>query len=182
MIFRSATANDVASLIQLQHDCYVDNLNQQQIHDGFLDAILTKSQLISAIKHQRAIYVAELDRQVVAMAVCAPWPYWHFSPMMRTVAHNIGQIEMQGCALTRSNSLLWGPVCVQHGYRGQGIFASLFEYARTQSSAQYRYIYTVIHQANRRSRSAHINKVLFVNKGSLSIDQQPFTQLVRTAR
>ncbi|EGU38740.1 GNAT family N-acetyltransferase [Vibrio scophthalmi] len=182
MNFRYATPQDVSALVRLQNESHVSNISQQHLGDGFLNTVLNEKQLLNAINHQQAVYVAEFDNKIIAMAVCACWQFWYFSSSMKNIAKNIHNIKVVGGNLTETNSLFWGPVCVSRQFRGQGIFASLFEYARTQSSAQYRYIYTVIHQANRRSRSAHINKVLFVNKGALSIDQQPFTQLVRTAR
>ncbi|EGU31980.1 acetyltransferase [Vibrio ichthyoenteri ATCC 700023] len=93
-------------------------------------------------------------------------------------AQQLEHIVVAGEALNQDNSLFWGPVCIRQSERGRGVFASLFVYARTQSAGQYRYIYTYIDKRNRRSLSAHINKVLFVVKGDLEIEQHRVTQLV----
>ncbi|EGU31981.1 acetyltransferase, gnat family protein [Vibrio ichthyoenteri ATCC 700023] len=75
MIFRCATPEDVPLLIQLQKDSHISTLNPQQLRDGFLNTILDQHQLLDAIKHEKAVYVAESHQQIIAMAVCASWQY-----------------------------------------------------------------------------------------------------------
>lgn len=180
MIFRCATPADVPLLIQLQNESHISHLGPQQLQDGFLSKVLNEQQLLDAIKHEQAVYVAEFNKQVIAMAVCASWRYWQFSPSVTQALQSLGDIVVAGEALNQHNSLFWGPVCVRQSERRQGVFASLFEYARLQSLGKNRHLYTYIPTKNRRALSAHVNKVLFIVKGEWAINQQHVTHLVCT--
>ncbi len=180
MIFRKANSSDVEQIIQLQHDNSIDTLSCEQKQQGFLGIILSEKQLLQAIRKEQAVYVAESGQDIVAMAVCAPWHYWTFSPCITAIGQEIHRIDFLGNTLSQENSLFWGAVCVSHQYRGYGVFASLFEYTRIHPPSHRSYIYTYVQQDNRRALNAHVNKAMFVIKGNIQVDKQTFTELVCT--
>ncbi|WP_260260280.1 GNAT family N-acetyltransferase [Vibrio intestinalis] len=175
MEFCKARLSDIPAIVELQQQCHVSQLDTDDKQDGFLNTVLTDEYLTPAINNEQSVYIGLIEGQVVAMAVCASWYYWQFSPTLTSVGEGLTQPQHNAFGINRENSVFWGPVCIAKAHRGRGSFEGLFEFTRKACEADY--IYTYVHQDNHRSLAAHVNKAHFSPLGELDINDQPFIEL-----
>ena len=182
MLFRSAHISDVAQLVALQKRCHIDSLTEQDKKDGFLNTVLTAEQLTQIIESEQGIFVAEHEKSIIGLAVCASWQFWRCSPVLTELSHDLQSVAFNNERLSSENSFFWGPVCIDQNSRGRGVFESLYQYALSNVSSKYRYVYTYVHQENTRSFHAHLHKAKLTFTKNIILSGQAFKELVGETR
>ncbi|MBW3696672.1 GNAT family N-acetyltransferase [Vibrio sp. T187] len=179
MKVRQAALADIPQLVELQHQCHITNLDEVEKADGFLNTVLSDALLETAILNEQCVYIAEVDGVAAGLAVCASWQYWSISPTLSKLSEQLSTIKIESQSLSRENSYFWGPVCVSKAFRGQGVFEALFTQSRSALSSKYKFVYTYVHQDNHRSYIAHTKKAQFTKVKSITLNEEPFDELVR---
>lgn len=181
MNIRLATAQDIKQIVSLQNSCHISNLRDCDKSDGFLNTVLG-TKLLSQLIEESSVFVAELNGDIVAMAVCGSWQFWRCSESLSTVASNLSDTNINGVAINTENSYFWGPVCISKLYRGKGVFEKIFEFSCTVKSGSYPYVYTYVHKDNLRSFSAHTEKADFYYTKDFYLNDEIFQEMVRETR
>lgn len=182
MEIRTAKLEDIRQLVALQESCHVSNLDESDKSDGFLNTVLDQGLLKQVIQQEEAVFVAEIDHVIVAMAVCASWQFWRCSEGLTSVATKLSTVTIESTQLNTTNSYFWGPVCVGKGSRGQGVFEKLFQFSCKSKSGEFPYVYTYVHQDNARSFSAHTQKAGFTYVKDFELNGQIFQEMVRPTK
>ncbi|WP_114766817.1 GNAT family N-acetyltransferase [Vibrio rhodolitus] len=182
MEVRAARIEDIEQIVTLQESCHVGNLDLSEQSDGFLNTVIDADLLAQAIEQEQAIFVAELDQRIIAMAACASWQFWQCSTALTNVAKRLDATLSENIAVNSTNSYFWGPVCVDKTSRGQGVFEQLFNFSCAAKSSRFRYVYTYVHEDNARSFAAHTKKVGFRYTKDFELNAQIFREMTRETR
>ncbi|KXF80971.1 GNAT family N-acetyltransferase [Enterovibrio coralii] len=175
-IFRLAERKDVDALVALQVASHISNVDGDCQKQGFLNTVLPAECLEKAMDSEKAVYVAEQSGEVVAMAVCASWDFWAFSPSLSNVATELPKLTPEQ-SLNEHTSVFWGPVCVAQHCRGQGIFERLFAYVLREQINKKPFIFTYVHEDNEVSLTVHQKKCRMLSGTALNINGQAFRSL-----
>ena len=179
MEIRHATVTDIDDIVELQEAFNILNLSEADKTDGFLNTVLNTQLLHAVIETENAVFVAELNNKIVAMAVCASWGFWSFSETLSKIADGLTNVHYRNRPLSKTNTYFWGPVCVGKESQGQGVFKALFDYSCREMRNEYPMVYTYIHADNSRSYAAHTKKTGFEFIKDFEINGQVFKELVR---
>tara|TARA_R110001583_G_scaffold22377_6_gene83990 strand:+ start:3967 stop:4521 length:555 start_codon:yes stop_codon:yes gene_type:complete len=155
---QSATLEDIDEVLAL-HYCYqIDSIKEEDKVDGFITTAFTKAHLTGLIEQENGLFVARIDKKIVAYAMAASWAYWSQWPMFRFMIDNLHDSLCCGDKIHIENSYQYGPVCVDKSVRGKGVFEHIFNYSLKEMSKRYPIMVTFINKINPRSYQAHINK------------------------
>ncbi|MEH0673145.1 hypothetical protein, partial [Vibrio owensii] len=182
MEIRAAKLEDISQIVELQKSCHVSNLDESDKSDGFLNTVMDEELLTQVIEQEQAIFVAELNNTIVAMAACASWKFWECSEGLTSVANKLSSVVVGSSQLSSTNSYFWGPVCVDKACRGEGVFEKLFRFSCEVRSVEFPYVYTYVHKDNARSFVAHTNKAGFNYTKDFELNGQTFQEMVRETK
>ncbi|EOX3961141.1 N-acetyltransferase family protein [Vibrio alginolyticus] len=182
MKIRAAKLEDISQIVELQKSCHVSNLDESDKSDGFLNTVMDEALLTQVIEQEQAIFVAELNNTIVAIAACASWKFWECSEGLTSVANKLGSLVVGNTQLSSTNSYFWGPVCVSKACRGQGVFEKLFRFSCGVRGVEFPYVYTYVHKDNARSFAAHTNKAGFKYTKDFELNGQTFQEMVHETK
>lgn len=182
MEIRAAKLEDISQIVELQKTYHVSNLDESDKADGFLNTVMDEALLTQVIEQEQAIFVAELNNTIVAMAACASWKFWECSEGLTSVANKLGSLVVGNTQLSSTNSYFWGPVCVGKACRGQGVFEKLFRFSSEVRRVEFPYVYTYVHKDNARSFAAHTNKAGFKYTKDFELNGQTFQEMARETK
>ncbi len=159
VLVRLASPSDFADILALQEENYVDNVPPDKRGDGFVSTRFSL-ELMRELEAPNRFYVArdeergELAGYVFAgsWAFCARWPVFE-------VAIARFPIQWHGERIGLEATFQYGPVCVAHGFRGQGVLQLLFQAVKEGIQNEFAVGTTWINAANGRSMKAHVQKL-----------------------
>jgi hypothetical protein len=158
MITRIATESDIEGILRLQTLNLVTHLPPEQHAGGFVTTPFTVEQ-IQELLAQTGAFVAEKEGEIVGYLFAGTWAFYARWPIFPLMVSRFAQISFRGKQLTTSNTFQYGPICIERGLRGSGLFVQLFETMRSSFAPQYPIGYTFINKANQRSLAAHTRKL-----------------------
>ena len=159
MHYRNATIADIPQIEELQKRYHVSFISEEEKKNGFVTTLFTAEQLQELIETEDGISLACDGDKVAAYAMAGSWAFWSKWPLFQHMIADLPQTEYLGQTLSTENSYQYGPVCIDMGYRGQGVLQELFLYSARQMNARYRLLITFINHVNARSYKAHTQKV-----------------------
>ncbi|GGP52162.1 acetyltransferase [Shewanella algicola] len=152
---RKGVLTDAAAIVQLEREHINDELIRPvaalHAHSFTLNEVKT------LINHHWLV-VAEVQGKIIAYVVAAKWAFFSSQPLYRYIIQRIKFADVDGCALSTTNTCQYGPVWIDPSYRGQGIFEALANELKHQVKATYPFMVTFISGDNKRSLAAHKNK------------------------
>ncbi|AZG74537.1 GNAT family N-acetyltransferase [Shewanella livingstonensis] len=173
-IIRKALLTDVAAIVQLERAHVDDELfgsdNQLHAHS------FTKSE-VSQLINQHWFIVAEEQGQIIGYVMAAKWSFFSAQPLYRHIIQKIRFAELEGQALSTTNSCQYGPVWIQESKRGQGVFVALVSELKTQVSATFPFMVTYVAADNARSLAAHQQKAAMTEIEKFSFEQRDYCLL-----
>ena len=156
---RSATPDDLESVMVLQARYHVDTIREEDRADGFVTTLFSKEQLNQLISEEEGLFILLDSDEVVGYVMCGSWDYWKAWPMFRHMIAGLSDLEYLGQRLSTSNTYQYGPICIDRKYRGTGALEMLFEAARLQMARRFPILITFVNKANPRSVAAHERKL-----------------------
>ena len=153
-----ATLEHIDEILELHFRYQVDSISAEDKSDGFITTAFTKAHLTSLILDESGLFIASVDNKIVAYVMAASWQFWSQWPMFAFMIEHLDDSNCCGDRVTAKNSYQYGPVCVDKSVRGQGVFESVFEFARKEMSKRYPILVTFINKINPRSYEAHTRK------------------------
>jgi hypothetical protein len=154
-----ASLCDIDDILALHYRYQINSINEDDKKDGFVTTAFTKEQLTYLIEHEKGVFIARKEGEVVAYVMSASWDFWSAWPIFEQMLQSLEALTYLGQKITAQNSYQYGPVCVDKSVRGSGILERLFEFAREQMSKRYPILVTFINKINPRSFNAHTQKL-----------------------
>lgn len=157
MIITQATKQDIPAVLALLKANHADNVTDKS--QGFVTTNMTEQQMAALIEQENGVTIAKDGDKVVAFALAASWKFWSEWPFFAYMIQELPKFSFEGQQLTTKNSYQYGPVCVDHAYRGRGVFEKVFFASLSSMRDRYPIMATFINQINPRSYAAHTRKV-----------------------
>lgn len=153
-----ATLGDVEEILTLHYRYQVDSISDEDRPDGFITTAFTKAHLTTLIKDENGLFIACIDKKIVAYAMAASWCFWSQWPLFEFMIKHLDDSTCLNKNITVNNSYQYGPVCVDKAVRGEGVFEKVFSFALSEMSKRYPIMVTFINKTNPRSFEAHTRK------------------------
>jgi hypothetical protein len=152
---RLGTKADITGILTLQEPNLVSNMTEAQKVNGFVTTPLTVPMLERMIG-ERGVFVGENEiGQIVAYVIAGDWDFYRQWPIFDYMVSRFPTLNFQGREITVQNSFQYGPICIDHQYRGTGLMKTIFETMRLELVKRYPISITFINQTNIRSMKAH---------------------------
>ncbi len=152
---RLATLKDVAVLASLERQ----HLNDELVSGGFNLAgqAFTPSELTQLIE-KHWVLVAEVQGKIIGYVIAGRWSFFEAWPIYRFILKRLEKNNSDSPRLTRQNSCQYGPIWIDKGYRGQGVFEALVARVYQEVAPSFEHMVTFIAEENERSLAAHTRK------------------------
>lgn len=155
-----AQAEDAGDILALQDLNHVSNLSDDVLASGFVTTQLTPETLAKMQLHQ-CIWVARAENGALVAYACAfAWGFFGYGSFQNAAAALL-PLHYDGELVDSNNAFQYGPVCVAHGFRGQGVLEPLVEAIKKHYAPRFPFGITFIDIRNLRSLAAHKRKVGF---------------------
>lgn len=172
LLFRRALNEDLAGVYELQVQNFADNLTESQKKDGFLSICFNLEQL-KEMADDGIMIVALWGLRVVGFLSVQTCRYNLAIPiaklMIDTLSHSIEQ----------DKTLVYGPVCIDSSFRGQGILEQMYALLTKEKISTYNTLITFVSTSNPRSIAAHKDKLNMTSAGQFEHDHGTFEILRR---
>lgn len=126
-VIRAATLNDVEGIARLLDRYYIGNLSEMQKARGFLSAQFTTSELQAMVLEPGMVIAVSEDGAVVAAAGSSAIPSHGGRGVFQKIDALVDQMDYKGKPLSQYRLFLYGPVCVDETYAGQGVAGKLWQ-------------------------------------------------------
>ena len=176
-IIRKALLTDVAAIVQLERAHVDDELlgSNSQLHAHSF----TKSE-VSQLINQHWFIVAEEQGVIIGYVMAAKWSFFSSQPLYRHIIQKLKFADLQGQALSTTNTCQYGPVWIQESKRGQGVFSALVTELKKQVADTFPFMVTYIAADNARSLAAHQQKAAMTEIDQFSFEQRDYCLLATT--
>jgi hypothetical protein len=176
-----AQAEETASILNLQDQNHVSALPTETLASGFVTTQLSPETL-AKMREQSGVWTARATDGTLAGYACANgWNFYGDGPFQRA-AKALLPLNLDGHYVTAENSFQYGPVCVAHDFRGQGVLEQLVGTIKEHHAPRFEFGITFIDVRNERSLSAHERKLGFRRLALLPFDTATYHLLAFTSR
>lgn len=155
---KTATLDNVKEILALHYKYQIDSIADEDRSDGFITTAFTKEHLTKLIADENGLFIACIDKKIVAYAMAASWTFWSQWPMFTFMIKHLHDSSLSNQEITSTNSYQYGPVCVDKAVRGMAVFEQLFNFSLKLMSQKYPIMVTFINKINPRSFAAHTRK------------------------
>ncbi len=174
---RLANPADFLDILELQSQNYIDNVAPEKRGDGFISTPFTLELLHELEAPSRFFVARDDDSNALAgyvfagsWAFCCRWPAFQ-------VAIARFPLRWRGELLEANQTFQYGPICIAHEFRGQGVLPLLFDAVKAEMRDEYAVGTTWINRANGRSMRAHVGKLGLVALDEWAWDGKEFVTL-----
>ncbi len=176
MIYRQGTTTDIDQVLLLQDKYLLVNMPETNRSEGFVTTPFSPEQLKKIIDFE-GFFVAEDEKKIVAYVVVCSWDFFTQFPIFAYMASRFDTIHFNDFEIDTVNTFEYGPICIDSEYRNKGVFQNLFEAMRKSMTDRYKVGVTFINKLNKRSFSAHTNKLNLKVIDEFSFNQHEFYML-----
>ena len=157
ILYRKASPTDFEGILRLQHQNLLTTLKGEDPSQGFLSIEFTREQL-HRINSELGIFVAVQDKSVIGYLMAETAEFAVGSPLIAHMLKRLKNIVIDDIDLSCC-FFVYGPVCIDRGYRGRGILEGLFGIMKEALSADYDFGVAFVSHQNHRSLKAHTAKL-----------------------
>ncbi|WP_345955538.1 hypothetical protein [Mucilaginibacter sp. PAMB04168] len=156
-------------ILKLQKSNHRDSLSPaQQIAEGFVYAQYNLHTLQQLSEFEAQI-IATDGKKVIGYNLAISTQLVSKLPDLKSMFYAFDQTTYQGRLLRTYSYVVGGQVCVDKGYRGQGLLRRMYNEMKTLGNGRYELCVTDVSQRNTRSLQAHLN-IGFVVAGTYEHD------------
>lgn len=155
MEIRRALPVDFAGIFKLAAACHYRNLSSEERQQGFLSAEFTLRQIAHMAGDLGIIVALESGRVVGFM--CASGCDWDDQPaVVKGMLAELDRVDLQGRPLKSQRLFVYGPVCIDRAYRGQGLLRAMYRSLGSEVAGMYDGGVSFVAESNPRSLNAHV--------------------------
>lgn len=158
-------SNIVYTIVESDHDLYGilklqrENLATEISREEALEyGFVTVEHNFALLKRMNSPYphiIAKDGEEVIGYTLVMSRELRDEIPVLVPMFEQIDNLTINGKMLKDTRYMIMGQVCIAKGYRGQGIFAGLYEEMARRMSVEFDYILTEVSLRNQRSLRAH---------------------------
>ena len=155
MQFRRVCDADWAGVLALQEDNLLENLSPEARRDGFLSARFTREQFVQ-MDADVAVMVA-VDAGRVAGYLCTSSIEFNLQfPLLAAMIARYADLSFAGRPLSAQTTCVYGPVCVDRGFRARGLLRGMYRALLHELAGRYHAGVAFVSKDNLRSLAAHV--------------------------
>lgn len=159
MLIRPATLGDVQGISQLLAKYYIGRLSEGQKARGFISVEFTSAEIESMVRSPGAVVAVAEDGSIVAVAGSSPVPSEGGGAIFKKIDSLVTQVEYNERLLSDNRLCLYGPVCVDEAYAGQGLSEKLWQGFKKVMRGRYDVGLPFVSLSNSASLQAHRDKL-----------------------
>lgn len=149
------TTQDLQQILDLQALNCEQSLTPDEVADqGFLTAQHTLA-LLEEMNQKYKHVIAKKDEQVIGYALVMLKEFSEMLPVLTPLIKVVEELRYKEISLNTATYFIMGQICVAKEYRGQQVFAGLYQHLREQMQPYFDYVVTGVAQRNTRSVHAH---------------------------
>lgn len=181
MKIRPAQPADYPAILELQRQNTPENLSPEQRQQGFIVSQMDEKQLDS-INQDLGVLVA-VDDGLVAGFVCLAHTHKQPRPpvvdaMLEAMSHQ----QYQGQPLAQLRVFLYGPVCIDSRWRGNGVLSQLFAAVKNHTRNDFDVGAAFVNNDNPHSLAAHVKGLQMTPITEFICQQQHYQLLMFATR
>lgn len=176
MIFRRASPSDYSGICDLAAANHRDGLSVDAQRQGFLSARFSLGQ-IGAMAEDLGVMVAVAEERVVGF-MCASRCEWTGQPaIVRHMVDCFPQCRWHNRPLDGNGAFVYGPVCIDMAYRGQGVLRKMYQCLLRELQGRYRVGVGFVADENEASLRAHTEGLKMHQVGSFTFAGRSYRML-----
>ena len=152
--YRKATPADFWRILSLQHQNLLTTLQGKDLSQGFLSIEFTREQLFR-MNSELGIFVAVQDKSVIGYLMAESIEFAVGSSLIAHLLKRLKDFVYDGVPLSSCSLFVYGPVCIEKRYRGQGALEGLSDIMLQTLKGQYDIGIAFVSERNPRSLHAH---------------------------
>ncbi len=156
--FRKADPSDFPAIRELQKQNLLRNLAPQDQQAGFLSIEYNIEQL-ARLNLELGIFVSMEDDHLAGYLITQPMDFALQSALITAMVMRFPDIQYGAQSLSGLKTFVYGPVCIDRRYRGQGILKGLYGIMLETLNGQYNVGVAFVSEKNPRSLRAHQKKL-----------------------
>ncbi|WP_005034839.1 GNAT family N-acetyltransferase [Holophaga foetida] len=125
MDLRRALPSDYSGVLELSVSYHAQSLSPAERSRGFLSARFSLEQ-ITAMAEDLGIIVACDQGRVLGLLCASRFDWGDTPPIIRSMSATFDRVIFQGQPLSAQRKFLYGPVCIDLPFRGQGLLRRMF--------------------------------------------------------
>ncbi|MGE5306067.1 MAG: hypothetical protein ACM3TN_22395 [Alphaproteobacteria bacterium] len=166
--FRHARPQDYSAILRLQRANYIANLSDEERREGFLSAEFTPQQ-VAAMAEDLGTMIAVVGGDVAGFVCAFRQEFSTGSPVIARMLETYDFVQFDGKPLSRSNSYIYGPVCIGREYRRRGLLRGLYQSQLTDLAGQFELGVAFVARSNSHSLQAHIGGLDMTEVGEFEV-------------
>jgi GNAT superfamily N-acetyltransferase len=169
MNYRRANSADWDAILALQEANLFDNLGEGERAQGFL-SVRFRGDQFSDMNDGAAVVVGEHVQGILGYACASTQGFNARVPIIRAMIAAFPRLSLLGRPLQSPGTVIYGPVCVDRGYRGKGVFRRLIDTLKQELRGRYHTAAAFIAKSNTRSLAAHVDGLGMTIVGDFEFD------------
>jgi hypothetical protein len=171
--YRRALPEDYPAIVRLNEANFFAHLTPKEREDGFLSALFTERQ-IAAIAEDLGVTVVVADGRLVGFLCAFSNDFAHGSPVVAQMLASYDRLSLQGRALSSYHSYVYGPVCIDRGFRRKGLLRGLYEAQKRDLDGRFEIGVALVARDNVHSYQAHVDGLGMIDTGTFEVDGKTF--------
>ena len=174
---RQATLDDVQGISQLLAKYYFGRLSDAQKARGFISVEFTIAELEHMVCSPGMVVAVAEDGAIAAVAGSSPVPSEGGDGIFQKIDSLVGQVEYNGQLLSAYRLCLYGPVCVDEAFGGQGLSAKLWQGFKEMMRGRYDVGLPFVSLSNPASLKAHRDKLGMTQVCEFDVEDRSYALL-----
>jgi len=151
----ASSQDDIQQILQLQWINLPKNISDQEAKEQGFVTVHHDEAILSAMNEKFQHVIAKHEGKVVGYTLVMLPEFGDKVPVLTSMFEKINQLSYNKNPLKNTPYFVMGQVCVDKDYRGQGVFAGLYQKMKEEMSPHFDCIITEIATRNTRSMRAH---------------------------
>ncbi len=177
MLIRPATLEDVQGISQLLGRYYIGRLTEAQKARGFISVEFTIAELERMVCSPGMVVAVEEDGVVAAVAGSSSVPSEGGDGIFQKIDSLVGQLDYNGQLLSAYRLCLYGPVCVDEAFGGQGLSAKLWQGFKEMMRGRYDVGLAFVSLSNPASLKVHRDKLGMTQVCEFEVEDRSYALL-----
>jgi hypothetical protein len=137
--------------------------------EGFLSARFSREQFLEMDRDLAVIVAAQGER--IAGYLCASSVELNRRiPLLAAMMGRYPDLRFGGEPVDQLSSFVYGPVCIDHEFRGAGVLTQLYQTLLTELAGRFDVGVAFVSKDNPRSLAAHVSKLGMCNVGDFELN------------
>ncbi|MFK7936250.1 MAG: N-acetyltransferase family protein, partial [Saprospiraceae bacterium] len=151
----AASTSDLAGILALQKQNLPTNISEQEAQSQGFVTVHHNLEILERMNAQAPSIIAKDGGQIIGYNIAMTRDFAKDIPVLIPMFEIMDELEMGGQKMKDMDYIVCGQVCVDKAYRGQGIFAGMYQFYQQQYAPRFAVIITEIARRNTRSIRAH---------------------------